>query len=77
MTSGLTLTPLSPHDALKHHLKTLKTDLIFLQLTVLEGKFPWNYFTNTWQFSLIFHPHQSSSSTTSRELRQQFASCSG
>ena len=31
---------LSPHDALKHHLTYLETDLIFLQLTVLEGIFP-------------------------------------
>ena len=33
------LNPLSPHDALKHHFKSLKhvkTDLIFLQLGVLE-----------------------------------------
>ena len=28
--------PLGPHDALKHHFKSLKTDLIFLQLGVLE-----------------------------------------
>ena len=26
--------PLSPHDALKHHFTSLKTDLIFLQLRV-------------------------------------------
>ena len=45
------LVNLSPHDALKHHFTSLKTDLIFLQLTVLEGIFPWNSFTNTWQFS--------------------------
>ena len=32
--------PLSPHDALKHHLTSLKTDLIFLQPRVLELKFP-------------------------------------
>ena len=31
---------LSPHDALKHHFTFLKTDLIFLQLGVLERKFP-------------------------------------
>ena len=31
--------PLSPHDALKHHLTSLKTHLIFLQLGVLEGTF--------------------------------------
>ena len=28
--------PLGPHDALKHHFISLKTDLIFLQLGVLE-----------------------------------------
>ena len=28
--------PLSPHDAIKHHFTSLKTDLIFLQLRVLE-----------------------------------------
>ena len=32
--------PLSPHDALKHHFTSLKTDLIFLQPRVLEQKFP-------------------------------------
>ena len=32
--------PLSRHDALKHHFTALKTDLIVLQLTVLEQKFP-------------------------------------
>ena len=68
---------LSPHDALKHHFKSLKTDLIFLQLRVLEGKFPWNYLTNTWQFFQFFTHFKSSSSTASRELRQQFAACSG
>ena len=50
--------PLSPHDASKNHFPSLKTDLIFLQLRVLEELFPWNWFTNTWQFSLIFKPHQ-------------------
>ena len=34
------LNPLSPHDALKHHFTSLKTDLIFLPLTGLEQKFP-------------------------------------
>ena len=34
------LNPLGPHDALKHHFTSLKTDLIFLQLRVLERKFP-------------------------------------
>ena len=31
--------PFSPHDALKHHFTSLKTDLIFLQPGVLERKF--------------------------------------
>ena len=35
----LTLNLLSPHDALKHHFTSLKTDLIFLQQRVLERKF--------------------------------------
>ena len=59
------------------HFISLKTELIFVQLTVAEGEFPWNSFINTWQFSLIFHHFNSSSSTRSRELRQQFAACSG
>ena len=50
--------PLSPHDAIKHHFKSPKTDLIVPQLRVLERKFPRNWFTNTWQFSLLFHPSQ-------------------
>ena len=68
---------LSPHDALKHHFTSLKTDIIFLQLGLSEWIFPWNWFTNTWRFSLLFTNVKSSSSTTSRELRQQFAACSG
>ena len=32
--------PLSPHDALKHHFTSLKTDLIFLQQRDLERKYP-------------------------------------
>ena len=35
----LTLNPLSPHDALKHLFTSLKTDLIFLQPSVLKQKF--------------------------------------
>ena len=30
------MTLLNPHDALKHHFTSLKTDLIFLQQRVLE-----------------------------------------
>ena len=37
---NLLINPLSPHDALKHHFTSLKTDLIFLKLRVLEGEFP-------------------------------------
>ena len=37
---------LSPHDALKHHFTSLKTDLISLQPRVSERKFPWNWFIN-------------------------------
>ena len=36
--SNFNLNPLSLHDALKHHFISLKTDLIFLQPTVLEQK---------------------------------------
>ena len=43
----LYINPLGPHDALKHHFTSLKTDLICIQLGVLDGKFPWNRFTNT------------------------------
>ena len=52
------ISPLSPHDALKHHFKPLKTDLIFPQLRVLERKFLENWFTNTWHFSSFFGPLQ-------------------
>ena len=52
----LLINPSSPHDALKHIFTSLKSHLIFLQLRVLLWQFPWNWFTNTWHFSLIFHP---------------------
>ena len=35
-----TFNPLSLHDALKHHITSLKTDLIFPQLRVLDEIFP-------------------------------------
>ena len=34
------INPLSPHDALKHHFTSMKTDLISVQLRILERKFP-------------------------------------
>ena len=37
---NLSINPLNPHDALKHHFTSLKTDLIFLPPRVLERKFP-------------------------------------
>ena len=43
------INPWSPHDALKHH---------FLGQEVLKRKFPWNWLTNTCQFSSIPHPLQ-------------------
>ena len=39
--------PLNPHDALKHHFTSLKTDLIFQQPRLLKQKFPENWFANT------------------------------
>ena len=39
----LLLNSLSRHDALKHHLTSLKTDFIFSQLRVLEGNFRRDY----------------------------------
>ena len=58
MTSVWPVNPLSSHDAMKHHFTSPKTHLIFLQLVVLEWKFPRNWFTNTTQFSWIFYSHQ-------------------
>ena len=58
----LGINPLSPHDALKYHFTSLKTDLIFLQPSVLERKFPW-------QFCSIFKPHQIIFIIANRELR--------
>ena len=54
----LYVNPLSPHDALKHHFTSLKTDLIFPQLWALKWKFPWNWFITTWRFSLTYHSLQ-------------------
>ena len=74
---GRRFNPLSPHDVLKHHFRSLKTDLISQQLRILKWKFPWNWLSNIWHFSLLFTHIKSFSYTTSRELRQQFAACSG
>ena len=47
------INPLGPHDALKHHFTSLKTDLIFIQIRNFEWKFSRNWFTNKWQKSRI------------------------
>ena len=70
------LNPLSPHDALKHHFTSLKTDLIFPQLRVFKLNFIESGLPIHDNFLYFFTHIKSSSSTTSRELRQQFAACS-
>ena len=50
------LNPLRPHDALKHHFISLKTDLIFIQPRVLEREFLCNWLTNTWVIVITFPP---------------------
>ena len=73
---------LSPHDALKHHLTSLKTDLVFYNQGFYNENFHetglpihGNYLI---LIILFFLNHiKSSSFTTSRELRQQFTACSG
>ena len=53
------LSPLCPHDALKHHFTSLKTDLIFLQPKGLgmniSMKLVYQY---NMAISLLFHPHK-------------------
>ena len=69
--------PLTPRDAIKHHFTSLKTDPIFLQPRVVERNFHETGLLIHGNFLLFFTHFKSSSSTTSRELRQQFATCSG
>ena len=62
---------------LKHHFASLKNDLISWDLVVLERKLSWNCFeNNSIFFSFVTH-FKSYSATTTRELLQQFATCSG
>ena len=68
--------PLNPHEALKHHFTSLKTDLILLQQRVLEQNFHETNLPIHGNFLQFLSHMKSSSSTTSRELRQQFAACS-
>ena len=73
----MTINPFSPHDALKHHFTSLKTDLIFLQQGDLERNFHETNLPIHGNFLYFLNHIKSSSSTTSRELRQQFAACNG
>ena len=64
------LNPLSPHDALKHHFTSLKTDLIFLQLTVSERNFhklPINFY-NFYTTSNHLYPLQVENCDSSSRL---------
>ena len=70
---GYCVNRLRPHDALKHHFTSLKTDLIFLQPRVLNENFRETDLTIHGNFLKFLNHFKSSSSTTSRELRQQFA----
>ena len=38
------INPLSPHDALKHHLRSLKTYFILLKLRGFRRKYLWNFY---------------------------------
>ena len=69
--------PLSPHDALKHYFTSLKTDLIFPQLRSYRKKIHETILPIHGDFRHFFTRFKSSLSTTSRELRQRFAACSG
>ena len=77
LTYKLSYNPLSPHDVLKHHFTSVKTDLIFPQLRVFKLNFIESGLPIHGNFLHFFTHIKSSSSTTSRELRQQFAACSG
>ena len=77
VTVIFSINPLSLHDAIKHHFTSLKTDIIFLQTKVSEQNFHGTWLPMHGTFLYFFTHIKSSSSTTSRELRQQFAACSG
>ena len=71
-----TFNPLSPHDALKYQFTSLKTKLIYYNQGFQNENFHETGLLIHGNF-LYFSTHfKSSSPTTSRELRQQFAACS-
>ena len=72
------INPLSPHDALKHHI-TPENRLNFPTTKgfriKISTKLAYQYIAIF--FNFFNHFKSSSSSTTSRKLRQQFAACGG
>ena len=69
------INPLSHHDVLKHHFTSLENRFDFPTTKGFRRKINMKLF---YQYKTIFFTHfKSSSFTTSRELRQQFAACSG
>ena len=76
------INPSNRHDASKHNFciseHSWKMAYKFLHIGVLERQFSWNCFYTNNDIFFLFDAHfKSSLSTTSRELRQQFAACSG
>ena len=69
--------PLSPHDALKHYLTSLITDLVFYNQGFYNENFHETGLPIHGNFPIFLNHIKSSSFTTRRELRQQFAACSG
>ena len=70
------INPLSPHEASKHNFTSMKINLFFLGPEVLKRKFLFSaesVLTIHGNFLYNLNHIKSSSSTTSRELRQQFA----
>ena len=71
------LNPLSPYDASKHHFTNLKTVFILLKLRGFKREISMTFLTIHGNFLTFSTYFKSSSFSTSRELRQQFAACSG
>ena len=77
LTLAIDFNSLSPHDVLKHDFAYLRNDLIPSNLGGFKTKILIELFQLE-RLYLSFVTHiMSSSSTTSRELGQQFADCSG
>ena len=75
---GFTYNPLSPHDASKHHVASLKNAFFKSDVKPRDctTKIVMELFNNN-NILFLFATHfKSSLSTTSRELRKQFAACS-